>query len=169
MTLCNRNVKCDRSKVIGKELGPKFCLVETDIDRARFQKDLNAGFRRMKLADIFHKDGDSRSEEEKRFYVKSSWEPPQWKVNKSLIIHNQVVQDKFDHWKQPTRVASNVSVEALKAIKSLKNDDTIDIKMDDKSPCFVVADKKDYISSALNDLDKQSILRNLKKTLIKKT
>ena len=33
--------------------------------------------------------------------------------------------------------------------------------MDDKSPCFVVADRKDYISSALNDLTKQSNIEEL--------
>ena len=115
----------------------------------------------MKLAEIFHQDGDSRSEEEKRFYLKSNWEPPPWKVNRSLLVHNQVIQNKFDHWKQPTRVNSNVSVATREAMKSLKNNETIDIKMDDKSPCFVVADKKDYISSALNDLAKQSNIQEL--------
>ena len=111
----------------------------------------------MKLADIFHPDGDSRSEEEKRFYLKKSdWVPPTWKVNKSLLVHNKVIQNKFDNWKQPIRVASNVSFSLREALKNLKNNKDIDIKMDDKSPCFVVADKTDYISSALNDLNKQS-------------
>ena len=115
----------------------------------------------MKLAQIFQQEGDSRTEEEKRFYLKSKWEPPNWKVNKSLLVHNKVIQNKFDNWKQPTRVASNVSAGLKEALKSLKNDDSIDIKMDDKSPCFVVADRKDYISSALNDLSKQSNIEEL--------
>ena len=41
-------------------------------------------------------------------------------------------------------------------MKSLKTDDSIDIKMDDKSWCFVVADRIDYKSAVLNDLAKQS-------------
>ena len=58
------------------EMGPKFCPVESDIDRARFQKDLNMVFRRMKIKDYFYPDEDSRSEEENRFYVKKDdWEP----------------------------------------------------------------------------------------------
>lgn len=49
------------------ELGPKFCPVEHDINRARFQKDLNAGFRRMKLKEHFYPEDDTRTEEQKRF------------------------------------------------------------------------------------------------------
>ena len=48
------------------ELGPKFCPVEPDINRAKFQKDLNAGFRRMKLKEHFFPDEDIRTEEQKR-------------------------------------------------------------------------------------------------------
>ena len=44
--------------------------MEHDVDRARFQKDINEGFRRMKIKDFFYPDSDSRSVEEKRFYVK---------------------------------------------------------------------------------------------------
>ena len=94
------------------ELGPKFCIVDHDIDRARYQKDLNEGFRRMKIADHFYPDDDNRSEEEKRFYVKhSDWEPNVQNVNKSLLVHNNIIQHKFDRWKQPVRVASNMSKE----------------------------------------------------------
>ena len=138
------------------ELGPKFCPVEHDIDRARFQKDLNQGFRKMKLMDQFHPDEDNRSEEEIRFYVrKSDYEPVQ-NVNKHLLVHNNMIQMKFDNWKQPVRVTSNISNEMKVAMKSLKTDDSIDIKMDDKSGCFVVADRIDYKSAVLNDLAKQS-------------
>ena len=136
------------------ELGPKFCPVEHDINRARLQKDFNSGFRRMKLREHFHPENDSRSEEEKRFYVKSEdWEPPN--PSAAMQTHNMVVQNKFDLWKQPTRVARNLSVQQIKAIEELKANDSIDIKLDDKGGGFVVADKEDYISSALNDLGKQ--------------
>ena len=40
------------------------------------------------------------------------------------------------------------------AIKSLADDETIDIKLDDKSGAFVVADPEDYISAVTNDLNK---------------
>ena len=48
-----------------------------------------------------------------------------------------------------------MSVQQIKAIEELKANDSIDIKLDDKGGGFVVADKEDYISSALNDLGKQ--------------
>ena len=66
-----------------------------------------------------------------------------------------LIQSKFDVWKQPTRVARNLSHAQIQALKELKNDDKIDIKLDDKGGGFVVADKKDYISSVKNDLDNQ--------------
>ena len=73
--------------------------------RARFQTHLNMGFRRMKIKDYFYPDEDSRSEEENRFYVKKDdWEPPSARVNKALEVHNMVIQNQFDQWKQPQRV-----------------------------------------------------------------
>ena len=142
------------------ELGPKFCPVEHDINRARFQKDLNAGFRRMKLKEHFHPDEDTRTEEQKRFYVKNEeWEPPY--PSASLKAHNMVIQHKFDLWKQPTRVARNLSGQQINAIKELKNNDSIDIKLDDKGGGFVLADSKDYKSSALNDLDNQTNINEI--------
>ena len=86
----------------------------------------------------------------------SSWEPSNQQVNKCLLAHNQVIQSKFDHWKQPIRVASNLSVDLKKALKDLKNDDKIDIKMDDKIGSFVVA-----ISAANLDLTKQGNIREI--------
>ena len=105
----------------------------------------------MKIKDFFYPDSDSRSEEEKRFYVKKDdWEPP--RVNKALDVFNMVIQNEFDHWKQPARIKDNLSVSQRKALKNLINDDKIDIKLDDKSGCFVVADLNDYVSAATNDL-----------------
>ena len=45
------------------ELGPKFCPVEHNINRAQLQKDLNAGFRSKKLREHFFPEEDSRTEE----------------------------------------------------------------------------------------------------------
>ena len=108
---------------------------------------------------------DSRSEEEKRLHVKNDdWEPPSAKVNKALDVHNMVIQNQFDHWKQPLRVKDNLSVDQRKALKNLVNNETIDIKLDDKSGSFVLADKKDYISAASNDLSKQSNIQEINVT-----
>ena len=146
------------------DLGPKFCPVEHDINRARFLKDLNASFRRMKLREYFHPEEDSRTDEQKRFYLKSEeWEPPN--PSASLKAHNMVIQHKFDLWKQPTRVAGNLSSKLQDAIKELKENDDIDIKLDDKGGGFVVADKKDYISSVLSDLANQ---HNIQETVVNK-
>ena len=135
------------------ELGAKYCPVEHDIDRSRLQKDLNAGFRKMKLKDFFYPvNEDNRDEEEKRFYLKNSdWEPPPNQVNRCLSAHNQVLQSKFDKWKQPVRVSSNLSAGMQKALRDLKKDNEHDIKMDDKGGSFVYADKDDYCAAATLD------------------
>ena len=143
-----------------------------DINRARFQKDFNAGFRRMRLREHFYPDEDQRSEEQKRFYIKiEEWEPPN--PSAAMRTHNMLIQNKFDLWKQPTRVAKNLSVYQIKALKELKANDNIDIKLDDKGGGFVVADMKDYKSSALNDLASQPNIQEIeqdtdKMNLIKK-
>ena len=158
----NGKVKNLSSKVLDEyersvlELGPKFCPVENDLDRARLQKDLKEGFRRMKIKEFFHPEVDSRIEEEKRFYVKKTdWEPPTARVNKTLLVHNMIIQNKFDEWKQPIRVKDNLTSQQRKALEGLKKIEDQDIKLDDKSGSFVLADKPDYISAASNDLSKQ--------------
>ena len=147
--------RLDQCKREVLELGPKFCPVERDLDRAKLQKDLNEGYRRMKIKEYLYPGEDSRSEEEKRFYIKNScWEPP--RVNKTLEVHNMIIQKEFDVWKQPVRVKDNLSVAHRKALEGLKNDEVHDIKLDDKSGSFVFADKSDYISAANNDIYKQT-------------
>ena len=75
------------------ELGSTFCPVEHN--RARLQKDLNDGFRRMKHMDQFKTDEDSRTEEEIRFYIKKSDYELAQNVSKDLIVHNYVIQRRF--------------------------------------------------------------------------
>ena len=111
----------------------------------------------MKLADFHHPDEDTRDEEEKRFYIKrEGWEPSVNQVRPNLVAHNRFIQSKFDQWKQPVNVKSNLSHDQQKALKSLKDDDTIEVREDDKSGTFVVCDKSDYKDAALNDLNKQT-------------
>ena len=63
--ISSRDLTENEKKVL--ELGAKLCPVEHDIDRARLQKDLNAGFRNMKLKDFFYPENqDNRDNEEKR-------------------------------------------------------------------------------------------------------
>ena len=81
-----------------------------------------------------------------------------------MEVHNTVIQNKFDHWKQPSRVKDNLSFDERKALKNLVDDERIDIKLDDKSGSFVIADKKDYISAAENDLSKQHNIQEINVT-----
>ena len=93
-------------------------------------------------------------------YVKrDDWVPPN--TSAALKTHHMVIQNKFDLWKQPTRVASDISAQQKKAVKELKEDDSIDIKLDGKGGGFVVADSKYFKSSALNDLQNQTNIEEL--------
>ena len=128
--------------------------------------------------DQFYPDEDRRTEEEFRFYIKKSdFEPPQ-NVNRNLIVHNNMIQRRFDTWKQPTRAASNISTEMKVAMKSLTNDINIDTKMDEKSGCFVVANRTDYKSAVLNDqakpnniseveVDKEELMKEIESEVVK--
>ena len=91
-------------------LGPHFCPTKKDVDtdRASIQSDLNAGFRRMRLAHHFHPSDDQRTEEEKRFYLKKNYDPPRG-VIKYLDVHQDFIQQRFDDWKQPCRIADNLT------------------------------------------------------------
>ena len=155
-------VKTISSKILSESqieilgLGPKFTPVQKDLDWAKLQKYLDDGFRRMKLADFFHPDEDTRDEEEKRFYVKGGgWEPGENQVRPNLVAHNRLIQSIFDQWKQQTKVKSNLSHKQQEALKTLK-DPTIEIALDDKSGTFVVSDIIDHRSAAMNDLTKQT-------------
>ena len=70
-------------------MGPKFCPMKKDVDRARLQSDLNAGFRRMRLNYHFHPSVDKRTEEEKLFYITKKFDPGRgvkYLVNEAIII-----------------------------------------------------------------------------------
>ena len=55
-----------------------------------------------------------------------------------------------------------------KALKDLKNDDSYDLKTDDKSGSFVLANRDDYISAAKLDLTKQGNISELNQEVDKK-
>ena len=48
------------------------------------------------------------------------------------------------------------------AIKELKENDTMDIKLDDKGGGFVIADTRDNISRALNNLENQANINEVR-------
>ena len=72
-----------------------------------------------------------------------------------------IIQNRFDQWKQPLRIKDNLSVAHREALKNLRTDDRLDIKLDDKSGSFVVANREDYISAATNDLSKQENIQEI--------
>ena len=150
--LSSKGLEANKMKALA--LGPKMTLVQRDVNRGRLQKDLISGFRRLRLAEKNFPNVDNRTEEQKRFYIpKTDYTPPAGR-NKKLDTYIDMVQFEFDHWNQIQRPKMNVPFQIEEAIVSLEHDDEIDIKMDDKSGSFVVADPETYHSAVLNDLEK---------------
>ena len=89
-------------------LGAKFCPVELDIDRSLLEMDLGAWFRRLRLEAQFQEVGDSRTEEEKRFYLKSDWTPPEGEYP-ALDLFIQCLRDRFNSWVPPKRIKDNMT------------------------------------------------------------
>ena len=88
-------------------LGPQFCSVTLDIDRAKFQSDPNAGFRRMTLVYNFHPIEDQRTEEEKYCILQNRYDPGRG-GSKHLDVHHDYIQNKFEAWKAPKRIEDNM-------------------------------------------------------------
>ena len=75
--------------------GQKFCPVELDPPVVRMQNELNRFFRILRIKWLFFDKPDQRSELEKKFYQKSSWEPPKASVEIERFIES--LQNNFDN------------------------------------------------------------------------
>ena len=102
-------------------LGPKFCKVPLDIDRAQLERDFNTWERRLRLMEFFEGKEDSRTDEEKRFYLKKNWTPQAGRCP-PLDMFIYKIRQNFDSWIPPVRIKSNMTVEELEGEKVVKND-----------------------------------------------
>ena len=134
-------------------LGAKFCPNELDIDRAQLEKDLEAWFRRLRLKANFEDKEDLRTEEEKRFYMKSSWTPQAGKfVTLDMFIYR--IRKRFDEWVVPKRIKDNMTKAEREGMEEVKNDGEHIYRMEDKGSCIVRIKAEDYEKNAKNNLAK---------------
>ena len=79
--------------------GQKFCPVELDPPIVRMQSELNRFYRILRIKWVFLDKPDKRTELEKAFYEKSTWEPP--KACKEIENLIEKLQNMFDKWTPP--------------------------------------------------------------------
>jgi hypothetical protein len=103
--ISGENVTAIEEKLFAR--GQKFCPVELDPPVVRMQEELNRFFRILRIKWHFYGKEDERSEIEKKFYLKSNWEPPKACVELEKFIRS--LQDRFDSWKPPQRIRDNLS------------------------------------------------------------
>ena len=118
--------------------GLKFSPTPTDIDNAKLKGDLEAFKRRMRLRWHFRDNEDSFSEDnnENKFRIKSSWQPP--KEDPVLENYLSLLEKEVMSVSPEGKNFSNVSPSEELSLKQLKSDRNIVIKEADKGSAVVV-------------------------------
>ena len=114
------------------------------------QDELNRFFRILRIKWKFYDQPDKRTELEKAFYQKSSWEPP--KACKEIEDMINKIQELFDRWAPPRHIKDNLTKEERKFLKDLKEDDEIIYKWEDKGPSFTKMNTNQYIEAGEKEL-----------------
>ena len=130
--------------------GQKFCPVELDPPIVRMQRELDRFFRILRIKWVFDDKRDKRTELEKVFYEKSSWEPP--KACKEIENMISKLQDKFDKWTPPRFIKDNLSKGERNLLTYLKNKEDLIYKWEDKGPSFTKMTRDQYIHSGEKEL-----------------
>ena len=141
--------------------GKQFCTGELDPPILRMQQELHRFYRILRIKWYFLDQHDKRSELEKRFYQKSSWEPPKACAEIENMISR--LQEKFDRWKPPRWIKDNLRKEERQFMKSMKENKDIIYMWEDKGPSFTKMTRNQYITAGEKELgnDKKQIFNKL--------
>ena len=147
--ISGENVSDPEEKLLSR--GQKFCPVELDPPILRMQGELDRFFRMLRIKWIFDEKPDKRTELEKVFYQKSSWEPP--KACKEVEDLIKSLQNKFDKWKPPRFIKDNISKEERNFLKEVRKNDDFVYRWEDKGPSFVKMTKNQYLLAGEKELE----------------
>ena len=148
-------VSVTEAVLLGK--GKKFCPVELDPPIIRMQSELNRFFRMIRINWHFDGQDDSRTNLEKEFYQKSSWEPP--KACKEIENFIEKFQENFDKWTPPKYIKDNISREERKILKNIQNENDIVYKWEDKGPSFTKMSAAQYIEAGEEELKNETVYK----------
>lgn len=136
--------------------GPSFCPIPKDINWLKVQEDLDAFERRVRISAFFANRSESRERNVDPTTIpeavkKSTWDPPKAPPEVELFLAN-VRKDVLD----PNNVRKpfdNLSKEEREALKQIRNDENLVIRIQDKGSRFVILDKSAYVEKITSQLD----------------
>ena len=99
---------------------------------------------------FFDTKSDTRSELERKFYVKSDWEPPKACVEIESFINR--IQEKFDSWRPKRWIKDNLTREERLVLNNIRQDQNTIYMWEDKGPSFTKMSKSQYYEAGENEL-----------------
>ena len=108
---------------------------------------------------FFYDQEDKRTDMEKTFYPKSSWEPP--KACKEIENLISTIQDRFDRWRPPRHIKDNLTKEERKFLQKIENEDDILYKWEDKGPSFTKMNTDQYIEAGEKELENDKFYKSI--------
>lgn len=131
------------------ERGLSFIPTPSNSDRMELCRDMHVYHRRLKLLDYFLYDTDFPRAP---FTNPSKWEPRAEVVSHTIQTLIQKDIQSFLRFKPKPRVQPNFTSEQLRAVNTLKNNNSIVIKPADKGSQIVIMDKVQYLLEAERQL-----------------
>ena len=153
--ISNVPVTATEAQLLGK--GKKFCPVELDPPIIRMQSELNRFYRMLRISWQFDGQEDTRSNLEKEFYHKSTWEPP--KACKEIENFIDKIQDNFDKWTPPKYIKDNLTKKERSILKNIQTENDIVYKWEDKGPSFTKMQKDQYLIAGEKELDNELVYK----------
>ena len=139
--------------------GKNFCPVELNPPYIRMQRELDSFFRTIRINWHFRDQQDSRSNLEKKFYLKSDWMPP--KACGEIESMIQQIQLNFDKWKAPKYIKDNLSKAERKLIKEIKEQTDVMYMWKDKGPSFTKLKVDQYLQAGEQELNNPDFYENI--------
>ena len=159
--ISNVPVTATEAQLLGK--GKKFCPVELDPPVVRMQSELNRFYRMLRISWHFDGQEDNRSNLEREFYHKSTWEPP--KACKEIENFIEKMQENFDKWTPPKYIRDNLTKEERSILKNIQTEHDIVYKWEDKGPSFTKMSKDQYLKAGEEELNNESVYKKFEEDL----
>ena len=137
-------------------LGAKFCPVDLDFDRKQMEQDLETWYKRLRVKANYPETEDTRTEEEKRFYLRTGWAPTAGKfASLDLFIH--LLKKKAESWIPPVRIKDNMTAEERRGMEMVIKDKDNVYRMEDKGSSVVRMDKSHYVKNVTSNLEQSNL------------
>lgn len=150
-----------QTKLLEKEL--TFIPYHKHFDKEQLHRDLYFYHRRLKLIDYFQ--GTDSTSSTIPFTKPSNWEPESTNIHEN--IHKLIQQDQkaLNSYTTTNNIQDNLSQEERRALKDLKTNPNIIIKLADKGSNIVIMDQSQYLIEAHRQLNNTTHYKSIPDTL----